>query len=357
MHRDELVSALATAVYGDGPVEPVVVRVSARSEEFGFGGTARVRNLVVEFSTAVGAHRVLLTVATPAASADVPLLVGLNFRGNHTIASDPNIATPSDECGPLHYDQFTDDPQPRGSYASRWQVPTLINRGYGLATTCYLQLGPDSPELRTVGLFPILQGSARESWGGLGMWAWLLQRLLDVLIQESIGSKHIAFGHSRLGKAALWAALRDERFSGVIANNSGCMGASMSTTPGAETPSLLAKVRPYWFCDEFPRRVAEGLAWPAADQVLAGIAPRHVYVASARNDAPADPTGERAAVDLAREAVPAGSFGYHVRDGAHDVTAEDWDRFLTFFDHTLRGAPADRERAGSGQSSGGNSMH
>src|SRR5699024_11483812 len=108
------------------------------------------------------------------------------------------------------------------------------------------------------------------------------------------------------------------------------MGASMSTTPGAETPSLLAKVRPYWFCDEFPRRVAEGLAWPAADQVLAGIAPRHVYVASARNDAPADPTGERAAVDLAREAVPAGSFGYHVRDGADGVIDDEWYRIQVF---------------------------
>lgn len=356
VHREELVSTLATAVYGEGPTESVAVRVQARDDVLGFGGTARVQNLVLEFSTALGAHHILLTVVTPASTTDVPLLVGLNFRGNHTVSPDQAIAVPSAGSSPLHYDQFTEAPQPRGSYAGRWQVPTLIERGYGLATACYLQLSPDSPELRTTGLFPLLQRSAPTAWGGLGMWAWLLQRILDVMLQESIGSEHIAFGHSRLGKAALWAALQDERFTGVIANNSGCMGASMSTTPGAETPSLLADVRPYWFGDAFPRRVAEGPAWPAADQMLAAISPRHVYVASAREDAPADPAGEREAVERAREAAPEGSFGYHLRDGGHDVTAVDWDRFLTFFDRALGTAPGDRERPTPEQAAEGSSM-
>lgn len=356
IHREDVVSSLAAAVYGAGPTEPVTAHVQARYEVNGLSGTARVRNFVLEFSTTAGSHRVLLTVITPASTSNVPLFIGLNFRGNHTISSEPGIAVPSGGSSPLHYDQFSQDPHPRGAYAGRWQIPTLIERGYGLATACYLQLGPDSPELRTTGLFPVLQSSAPAEWGGLGMWAWLLQSLLDVMLQESIGSEYIALGHSRLGKAALWAALQDERFTGVIANNSGCMGASMSAAPGAETPALLADVRPYWFSGAFPRQVAEGLTWPAADQLLAAIAPRHVYVASARDDTPADPAGERAAIERAREAAPDGSFGYHLRDGGHGVTATDWEHFLTFFDRALGNAPASRERSQPAQSTEGSAM-
>ena len=172
----------------------------------------------------------------------------------------------------------------------------LIDRGYGLATACYLQLGPDSPALRTTGAFPLLQGSALTSWGGIGMWAWMMQQILDTLLQGSLGTEHIAFGHSRLGKTALWAALQDERFAGVVANNSGCMGASMSTAADAETPELLAEICPYWFTEGFSQRVREGAPWLGADMLLSAIAPRPVYVTSAAEDAPADPAGERAAI-------------------------------------------------------------
>lgn len=333
--RDALVPILRRAVYGEGPAQPVSLQVSTHSTAFGLGGTARVRNLLLELSTPLGAHPLLLTVITPAATDSVPLMVGLNFRGNHTVSTDPSIAMPSEVPGPLHYDRFTEDPQPRGSYASRWQVPMLIEQGFGLATACYLQLGPDSPALRTVGAFPLLQGSEATSWGGIGMWAWVMQRVLDVLRERSLGSEHIAVGHSRLGKTALWAAVQDERFAGVIANNSGCMGASMSTASGAETPELMAEVRPYWFGEDFPRRVQEGPSWPGADELLSAIAPRPVYVASAADDAPADPAGELTAAESARERAPEGTFGYHQREGPHDVTAVDWEHFLPFFDTAL----------------------
>ncbi|MGO1406963.1 MAG: glucuronyl esterase domain-containing protein [Brachybacterium sp.] len=351
--RGELVSIFVGAVYGEGPAQPVSLRVETHSDTLDLESAARVRNLQIELSSPLGVHPLLLSVITPATTEAVPLMVGLNFRGNHTVSTDPSIALPSAVSGPLHYDLFTEDPQPRGAYASRWQVPMLIERGYGLATACYLQLGPDSPALRTTGAFPLLQGSAPGSWGGIGLWAWVMQRVLDVLLQESLGTEHIAFGHSRLGKTALWAAVQDERFAGVIANNSGCMGASMSTAADAETPALLAEVRPYWFAEGFPRHVEEGPTWPDADVLLSAIAPRPVYVASATEDAPADPAGERAAVQRARALAPEGTFGHHLREGPHDVTATDWERFLTFFDHALGTTPREHRTPGTG----GSSMH
>ena len=334
--RDKHVSILVGAVYGQGPTQPASLHARTLSTAIGLGGAARVRNLLLEFSTPLGVHPALLTVFTPAGTDSVPLIVGLNFRGNHTVDIEPAIAHPSEVPGRLYYDPYTEAPQPRGAYASRWQVPMLIDRGYGLATACYLQLGPDSPALRTTGAFPLLQGSALTSWGGIGMWAWMMQQILDTLLQGSLGTEHIAFGHSRLGKTALWAALQDERFAGVVANNSGCMGASMSTAADAETPELLAEIRPYWFTEGFSQRVREGAPWLGADMLLSAIAPRPVYVTSAAEDAPADPAGERAAIEKARERSPEGTFGYHLREGPHGVTAADWERLLEFFDRTLR---------------------
>lgn len=61
------------------------------------------------------------------------------------------------------------------------------------------------------------------TWGAIATWAWGMSKVLDCLREvNSIDEKRvIATGHSRLGKASLWAADSDARFAGVIANESG----------------------------------------------------------------------------------------------------------------------------------------
>lgn len=329
--RDETLRRFASSVYGAGPTVSADVMITSHSESTLTGGAATVHELTIRTAAGDASHRAQMAVVLPAGRSDAPLFVGLNFRGNHTIAHDPAIAVPAESAAPVAYDEYTTAPQRRGALAHRWPLELMIERGFGLATVCYLQLAPDSPALRTQGLLPLLAPGATAAWGGLGLWAWYLQRMLDALRATGLGSRHIAFGHSRLGKAALWAAAQDERFDGVVANDSGCMGASLSLSPGAETPQLLAEVRPYWFSAEFARIVKQDGPLPTQDMLLASVAPRPVYIASAADDIGADPEGERLAVEAARRANPGAPIGYHCRPGGHDVTVQDWVHFLDYF--------------------------
>lgn len=339
-------------IRGPRPTGGVSVVFENESTREIFGGKALMRQLRVRMSKrAHSASFELLWVLPLHTGEPVPVFVGLNFWGNHTIHEMPAIRQAREIPGM--------EVEERGAFAHRWNLEKVIDAGYAVATAFRGELVPDNPELYNTGILNLFKDSPETPpMGAVGAWAWSLSRILDCLevMPEIDHHRAIVIGHSRLGKAALWAAAQDERFAAVIANNSGCLGAALSRRRFGETVGIISRNFPYWFVPELSKYADNEDALPVDQhQLLALIAPRPLYIASAENDLWSDPRGEFLALKEAGEVyafltgkgfpladMPAieepviGRLSYHIRRGDHDLTPYDWEPFITFAESQLR---------------------
>jgi len=363
--RPEILELFRKYVYGRAPItrpENMTFEVFDLEKQ-ALGGLATRKQVTVNFTGEKDGPKMDILIYLPnAAEKPLPAFVLLNFGGNHTIHIDPAIKLSerwmrSKSAGVV---KNRADEKSRGRSSSRFNVEKILKRGYGLATIYYGDIDPDFHDGFKNGVHPVfdklIDGErAPDAWGSICAWAWGLSRAMDYFeSDENIDNKRVAvLGHSRLGKTALWAGARDERFAFVISNNSGCGGAALSRRAFGETVKRINTSFPHWFCENFKQYNGKEDAIPVDQHMLIALmAPRPVYVTSADGDLWADPRGEflscRYAGGVYRllglrglrvrqmpaldEPVQEGAIGYHVRSGGHNLTEYDWQRFMDFAD-------------------------
>ena len=360
--RPEILKKFTDEVYGrvPGKLEITEVKVWETSND-AINGIAIRKQLSLFFKKGDRNLEVSVLMYLPKSAQKVPVFLAYNFSGNHTINSDPNIrlteswVNDNPSVGIIN-NRVTE--QSRGSDSDSWPVETIIKAGYGLVTVYYGDVDPDKNDFSD-GIEPFFYQPNQnhpkyDEWGSIAAWSWGLSRVMDYLEKDDlVDSKKVAvLGHSRLGKTALWAGATDQRFAMVISNESGCGGSALSKRIFGETVQIINTSFPHWFCGNFLKYNGNEEELPVDQHMLlALIAPRPLYVASAEGDKWADPRGEFLSAKYASavyellglEGLPAkempeinhpvmGTIGYHIRSGKHDLALYDWQQYIQFAD-------------------------
>ena len=347
--RPELFKLFEEEMFGSVPDKPEGLHFLVRENEpSAMDGLATRRQVRIFFDKEESIYEDLIVYIPNNRKGPAPAFLGVNFVGNHTIDKDPGIFLPDS----LRYrkDYVLN---PRGFQERRWPLREILARGYAVATYCCEDVVPDAD-----GYPGIRSHYDGYTWGALAAWGWGLSRALDYLETDSdVDAARVAvIGHSRMGKAAVWAGARDTRFAMVVSNASGCGGAALSRRHYGETVRRINTHFPYWFSESF-HKYNDNEAMLPFDQheLLALVAPRPLYVASGSEDRWADPHGEFLGLAYAAPAyqlygyegftpsewpaveqpVSKGRHGYHIRNGRHEILLYDWQQYLDFADKNL----------------------
>ena len=352
--RPEILKFYRDEVFGEAPLRPEQMNrevLTVRSDAL--GGKAVRKEIRITFAHQGDCRSWTMLLYIPKnVSGKVPVVLGLNFKGNHAAAAENDvIITGFDLAG----DPVSDE---RGIQSHRWPFEAMIDRGFAVATVCYHDSYPDfageealkksiyglvCPQLSAAGI--------HRKHSAIGAWAWGLSRMLDVLeSEENIDTANaMVTGHSRLGKTALWAGANDLRFKVVVSNDSGHGGAALFRRCLGENTEVLVTVFPHWFVSGFDQYAGKDADLPFDQHFLLSlIAPRALCIGSATEDLWADPKGEFLAGVYASEVYrlfgvtgmpvnehPApdvnvtGEISYHLRTGEHNILLQDWEHYLS----------------------------
>ena len=359
--RKELLDTVGKIEYGCRPEMDYTVSWKLNSRETVLGGTADRLITDITVTTQLGSHTFPLYTFLPKRAEKVPATVlicsqsrvlapqkmpeGFKMEDLPKLFEKMNIIMdgPMDLGGPRRALDMAVDMDD-----GHWPVPMMIRRGHAVSGFYATEAHPDNGSF-TEGLatvFGTTKDRKETEWGVLAVWSFAASCVMDYLqtLPELDAGKIGITGHSRCGKAALWAGATDSRFAWVMPNNSGCCGAALLRGKHGENLASINLLMGYWFAPAFGGFVGREQELPFDQHtLLALVAPRLLHVASGSTDFWADPEGEHRSTYLASQVyrlygnpelpetfpavntpVLAGKVGYHLRQGPHLLTEYDW---------------------------------
>lgn len=359
--RPELRNLFQHYMYGYFPKAERVSAVDGKSYNDALGGKALMKEVTLKFSKPGAPSINVLMVLPKSAKGRVPVVLGINFCGNHSVLPDPRITLAKgwlpNSCFGVKDNAATENSRGKG-IDSQWDIERAIDRGYAVATFYHGDLAPDKPG-KAEGVFQHFKNpegisGTPSDWGHLAAWAWGAQRVADYLVANpAIDSKRVAiFGHSRNGKAAILAGAFDERFALVLSHQAGCGGTSPSRGLVGEKVVDINTRFPHWFNDVFKEFNNDTARLPFdQNSLIALVAPRPILLSNAEEDTWANPAGQfqmlqkaepvyklLGAGGLETSTIPdsgklsSGTLGFFIRPGKHSTTHQNWGAFLDFAD-------------------------
>jgi len=379
--REEILGIFAREMYGQPPPPPEAVVTELADERVSVGGYAIRRLYRMWFRHDRSGPCVNWIVWIPRhAVKPVPVVSFLNYHGNHSLTPDPDIPLMKawKRVGKAEQLRILSDEEneswrgfsqnPNGN--SILPLGQLMARGYAVMSACYCEVSPDprhkeeNPAHRQD---PFAYTGVFELWGprdpartddvtSLGAWAWALSRGLDLAerIPEIDTKKSLVTGCSRLAKAALIAAARDERFAVCAPVQTGGGGCPLAKRDFGENPGTETRMFSHWYCKAYSAYRDEPWRQLTFDQhlFLATIAPRALIVHGFDNvwfDTKGEYLAVRAASPvwtfLGKEGLPDVGFpcdydisavghdlGYVRRTEGHGISGYDWQWMLDFAD-------------------------
>ena len=359
------------------PADKTVIRLLAQKDNALDGLAVRKEYRIYSIMNNGRSFNFDMMVYIPKHVKKPPVFVGLNFAGNQANTPETDVLMTRGMYMSYKHNRTFRPLRSRARNLGYWNFKETVKRGYAVATACYWEICPDyytglklSPytlfcnekEMRLdheINIDEQKKGKCYREISSIGAWAWGLSSMLTALEQEPMvdAGKAAVIGHSRLGKAALWAGACDPRFKIVISNNSGCGGAALSRRNFGETMEIGYWDQRVWYCGRVGAYVKNINLLPVDQHMLlALVAPRALYVASASLDLNADPKGEFLAAKeaskiwnlygfngLANMDMPpcdksvGDKVGYHIRTGKHAITAADWSHYYNFADRFFFG--------------------
>ena len=336
--RPEILELFRTYVYGRAPIgRPDSLRFDVKeTNKRAMGGKATLKRVEIHFAGPGGKGMISLALFIPnEAPKPVPGFVLICNRGRDNI--DPT----------------------RKKKSPFWPAERIVERGYVAASFHNSDLDPDKHDGFKNGVHGIFDPKnakrSPDAWGTIAAWAWGASRVMDYFeTDKDIDEKRIGVvGHSRGGKTSLWCGAEDDRFALTISNDSGCTGAALARNKKGERVKRINTSFPHWFCANYKTfNDKEDMLPIDQHELIALIAPRLVYVASASQDEWADPEGEflscvhagsvyrlfglqgvgATKMPEAQKPLHTGHIGHHIRTGKHNLTEYDWDRYMDFAD-------------------------